>query len=221
MQEHIASAELKKVAALEAGWADEARSRADSRPIVRIHLLGSMRATTYVGENILPRGRKARAILGCLCLAAGARVPRSRLAAALWDRVPDFQGRASFRQAFRELIVALGPLADELISSDRETVRLDTNLCWIDVLAVLGPSAENSHRSDLATLCSGELLEGLDNLSNTFDQWLIGERSRFTERLRALLEAELKQAHRTNPDASERADIARRLIRFDPTHEGA
>jgi DNA-binding SARP family transcriptional activator len=192
-----------------------------ARPIVRIHLLGSMRATTFVGVNVLPRGRKARAVLGCLCLAAGTRVPRSRLAAMLWDRVPDFQARASFRQAFRELIVALGPLADELISSDRETVRLDTNLCWIDALAVLGPSAEHLHRSDLATLCSGELLEGLDNLSVSFDQWLIGERSRFTERLRSLLEADLKQAHRTNRDATERADIARRLIRFDPSHEGA
>jgi DNA-binding SARP family transcriptional activator len=196
-------------------------AHAPARPIVRIHLLGSMRATTFVGGNVLPRGRKARAVLGCLCLAAGTRVPRSRLAAMLWDRVPDFQARASFRQAFRELIVALGPLADELISSDRETVWLDTNLCWIDALAVLGPSAEHLHRSDLATLCSGELLEGLDNLSISFDQWLIGERSRFTERLRSLLEADLKQAHRTNRDASERADIARRLIRFDPSHEGA
>src|SRR5712671_5356765 len=221
MQKIVSRNELKKVVALDLVRTADAANQQTARPIVRIHLLGSMRATTFVGENVLPRGRKARAVLGCLCLAAGARVPRSRLAATLWDRVPDFQGRASFRQAFRELIVALGPLADELISSDRETVCLDTNLCWIDALAVLGPSAENSHRSDLATLCSGELLEGLDNLSISFDQWLIGERSRFTERLRALLEAELKQAHRTNPDASERADIARRLIRFDPTHEGA
>jgi DNA-binding SARP family transcriptional activator/TolB-like protein len=196
-------------------------TQSPSRPIVRIHLLGSMRAMTFVGDNVLPRGRKARAVLGCLCLAAGTRVPRGRLAAMLWDRVPDFQARASFRQAFRELTVALGPLADELISSDRETVRLDINLCWIDALAVLGPSAEHLHRSDLASLCSGELLEGLDNLSPSFDQWMIGERSRFTERLRSLLEADLKQAHRTNRDASERADIARRLIRFDPSHEGA
>src|SRR4051812_25378310 len=221
MQKHISRAELKKVVALDAGWTGEPRGRVDSRPIVRIHLLGPMRATTYVGENVLPRGRKARAILGCLCLAAGSRVPRSRLAAALWDRVPDFQGRASFRQAFRELIVALGPLADELIFSDREIVRLNTDLCWIDALAVLAPSPENAHRADLASLCSGELLEGLDNLSISFDQWLIGERSRFTENLRSLLEADLKQAHRSNPDANERADIARRLIRFDPTHEGA
>lgn len=212
---------MKNVVALETGRITEVRDRPVSRPIVRIHLLGSLRATTYVGENVLPRGRKARAILGFLCLAAGAPVPRGRLAATLWDRVPDFQGRASFRQAFRELVVALGPLAGELISSDRETVRLNTNLCWVDALAVLGPSAENVHRSDLASLCSGELLEGLDNLSVSFDQWLIGERSRFTEKLRSLLEADLKQAHRSNPDASERADIARRLIRFDATHEGA
>ena len=153
----------------------------------------------------------------------GRALPRTRLAATLWDRVPDFQARASFRQAFRELIVALGPLADELIPSDRETVSLNTDLCWVDALAVLAPDLPRRIRiaADLATLCSGELLEGLDNLSVSFDQWLIGERTRFTERLRALLEAELRQAHRSNPDASERADIARRLIMFDPTHEGA
>ena len=220
MQKRVSRAELRNVVALDTGRIDEIHDRPIGRPIVRIHLLGSMRGTTYVGENVLPRGRKARAILGCLCFAAGARIPRSRLAATLWDRVPDFQGRASFRQAFRELIVSLGPLADELISSDRETVRLNTNLCWIDALAVLAPSPRKPHRSDLATLCSGELFEGLDNSASVRP---VADRRapRFTERLRALLEAELKQAHRSNPDAGERADIARRLIRFDPTHEGA
>ncbi len=84
-----------------------------------------MRATSYLGDSVLPRGRKARAVLGSLCLAGGARVPRGRLATMLWDRVSDFQGRASFRQAFRELIVAFGPLADDLISADRETIRLE------------------------------------------------------------------------------------------------
>ena len=89
------------------------------RPIVRVHLLGSMRATSYLGDNVLPRGKKARAILGYLCLSGGERVPRARLAALLWDRVPDGQARTSFRQALRELTAALGPLADELISADR------------------------------------------------------------------------------------------------------
>src|SRR4029077_15283684 len=136
--------------------------RLNSRPIVRIHLLGALRATTYLGADALPRGRKARAILGCLCLAGGKRLARNRLAAMLWDRVPDFQARASFRQSYRELVVAFGQLAKELISADRETIVLNTSVCWIDALAVLAPDfAQNTHRSELAAYCSGELLEEL------------------------------------------------------------
>ena len=193
-----------------------------SRSIARIHILGGMRATSYLGQDILPRGKKARAVLGCLCLAAGERVARSRLAAMLWDRVPDFQARASFRQAYRELVVAFGPLATELISADRDTIVLNTRACWIDALAVLSPDvAHSAHRSELAAYCAGELLAELDGLSTTFDHWLLSERTRFVERRRALLEAELDQAHGEHTDARARADIARRLIMFDPTHEGA
>ena len=181
-----------------------------------------MRAVSYLGHNILPVGRKARAILGCLCLANGTRVPRSRLAAMLWDRVPDFQARASFRQAYRELVVAFGPLAKELLSSDRETIGLDAKLCWIDAVAVLAADPpRDQHRADLASRCEGELFEELNGVSPAFDQWLLGERTRFTEQLRALLESELRHVNRSNPDATARADIARRLILFDPTHEGA
>jgi DNA-binding SARP family transcriptional activator len=222
MQKHISPAEVKKKSApLDPLRSGESAKRTGSRPIARIHLIGSMRATSYLGADILPRGRKARAVLGCLCLADGARIPRSRLAATLWDRVPDFQGRASFRQAFRELMVAFGPLADELISSDRETIRLNTNLCWIDALAVLAPEPQSARRSDLASHFTGELMEELDDVTPSFGQWLLSERTRFNEKLRALLEAELKHVHRSSPDANERAEIARRLIAYDPTHEGA
>src|SRR5262249_36986184 len=159
------------------------------RPVVRIHLLGSMRATTYLGDDILPRGRKARAILACLCLASGERVPRARLATLLWDRVTDEQARKSLRQSLRELTRAMGGLSGELISANRETIRLNSDLCWIDALALLAPqsSAQNSLRSELAQLCTGELLEELDGASSSFDQWLLAERTRFAERLRTLL----------------------------------
>jgi DNA-binding SARP family transcriptional activator/Tfp pilus assembly protein PilF len=192
-------------------------------PLVRIHLLGSMRATTYLGEDVLPRGRKARAILACLCLASGERIPRARLATLLWDRVSDEQARKSLRQSLRELTRAMGPLTGELISANRETIRLNTGLCWIDALALLAPqsSAPNSLRSELAQLCTGELLEELDGASSSFDQWLLGQRTRFTERLSALLEAELVQLTKGAHDPSKVAGAARRLIAFDPTHEGA
>jgi len=194
-----------------------------SRPLVRIHLLGSMRATTYLGDNVLPQGRKTRAILACLCLAAGKPVRRARLATLLWDRVPEEQARKSLRQSLRELVSAMGSLATELISANRETVSFDTSQCWIDAIALLSPQphASNSLRSDLAGLCSGELLEELEGASPSFDQWLLAERTRFTDQLRALLEAELVQLATSEHDPGKRASAARRLITFDPTHEGA
>jgi DNA-binding SARP family transcriptional activator/Tfp pilus assembly protein PilF len=220
MQKRVSAAELGTVVPLDPARPDPKRQSA--RPVARIQILGAMRATSYLGHDILPRGRKARAILGCLCLASGKRIARSRLASMLWDRVTEFQARASFRQAYRELVVAFGPLAKELISADRETIVLNTTSCWIDSLAVLAPDfAQDAHRSDLAAYCSGELLEELDGVSVAFDHWLLSERTRFVERRRALLEDELSQAGGPNTVANERAEIARRLIMFDPTHEGA
>lgn len=194
---------------------------APRQPIVRVHLLGSMRATTYVGENILPRGRKARAVLGYLCLNAGERVARSRLSSLLWDRVTDRQARSSLRQALLELSAAMGPLAGELISADVDTVRLEPRLCWIDALAVLSsdPLPPQSFRSDLASICMGELLEDISGASVAFDQWLLAERTRFTSQLRLLFESELQQLG--DAPADRRAALARSVIAFDATHEGA
>jgi DNA-binding SARP family transcriptional activator/Tfp pilus assembly protein PilF len=211
-----------KIVPLGRGRAPEIGSGTAARTLVRIHLLGSMRATTYLGDDILPRGRKARALLGRLCLSPGVRLHRARLASMLWDRVPDAQARKSLRQSLRELISAMGPLGQELVSVDRETVRINGNLCWIDVIALLAPSpGSNSLRSDLLALCAGELLEEVQGASNSFDQWLLSERTRFTEQLRTMLESELAQVVQSGHDPDKRANVARQLIAFDSTHEGA
>jgi DNA-binding SARP family transcriptional activator/Tfp pilus assembly protein PilF len=213
-----------KVVRLDLGRAHESGLQYESgRTIVRIHVLGSMRATTYLGADILPRGKKASAILGYLALTGGERVSRSRLASMLWDRTPDAQARSSFRQALHELSLAMGPLWNELISSDRETLKLNSNLCWIDASAVLATNTAlaNSSRSELSALCSGELLDELDGITASFDQWLLGERTRFAQQLNDLLEAELNQLTRSKGDLRQQVSNFRRLIALDPTHEGA
>jgi DNA-binding SARP family transcriptional activator/Flp pilus assembly protein TadD len=192
-----------------------------TRPIVRIHLLGSMRATSYLGDDVLPRAKKARAALGYLCLASGARVPRARIAGLLWDRVSTEQARTTFRQILSDVIAAMGPLAGELISPAKSTVRLNTDACWIDALALLRSPYSDSTRADLAVLCVGELLEGLDDVSPSFGQWLVKERIRFKERLVGSLDTVLQQIDRGDIDAKQVAAVARRLISFDPTHQGA
>jgi DNA-binding SARP family transcriptional activator/TolB-like protein len=195
--------------------------RRAARPIMRIHLIGSMRAITYLGQNVLPRGKKARAILGRLCLAPGATLPQVRLAAMLWDTASPAQARSSFHQTLGELRAALGSLSNELISADQETVTLTRDACWIDALALIESTSSDSMRSDLAVLCAGELLEELDGASASFDRWLLKERARFSDQLRVLLESELCQIERLGSDAHQLAAVARRLLAFDARHERA
>ena len=189
---------------------------------IRIHLLGALRAISYLGEDLVPRGRKARAILGYLCLHAGQRGPRAKLASLLWDRVPDHQARASLRQALRELLQALGPLADEVLETSAEMLRLNQRLCWIDTAAILaGPHPANLLRTDLAALCEGELLEDLNGISGAFDEWLLMERARFATEITGVFDAELHQIADADVPAERRAGLARRIIACEPTHEGA
>src|ERR1700674_1542379 len=180
MSTTVGSPEQVEVAPFGIAGAREFHHRLGGRPIVRIHLLGSMRATTCLGDNILPHGKRARAVFGYLCLAAREHVPRARLAALLWDQVPGAAARTNLRQALRELSSAFGVFAKELISTERDSISLNVDACWIDALATtaLDPSALHSRHSDLNPLCRGELLEELDGASASFDRWLLGERTR-------------------------------------------
>ena len=193
-----------------------------ARPIVRIHLLGSMRGTSYLGDDVLPRAKKARAALAYLCLAPDARVSRTRIATMLWDRVSADQARTSFRQALCVMTSAMGPLAAELISTAQATVRLNTDLCWIDALALVkSPYSDESTRADLAVLCPGELLDGFDGVSESFGEWLGKERVRFKERLAGSLGAVLQQVDRGDFDPEQVETVARRLLTFDPARQDA
>src|SRR6202008_8298 len=119
------------------------------------------------------------AMLAYLCLAAGAKVPRIRLARLLWEEARDELARGSLRHALLEVCSAMGPLAGELISAGRASIRLSADACWIDAAALHESSAPDTVRSDLALLCTGKLLEGLDDVSPSFDRWLARERERF------------------------------------------
>jgi hypothetical protein len=60
MNKKSAATERSKVIRLNLGRAHEpGHQHGSGHPIVRIHVLGSMRATTYLGADILPRGKKA------------------------------------------------------------------------------------------------------------------------------------------------------------------
>lgn len=192
------------------------------RPLVRIHLLGAMSATSYLGHDLLPRGRRARAILGYLCLLEGRSASRSRLGGLLWDRVSEAQSRASLRQALSEIATKWSPI-EGIIKIDRERITLDTSVCWIDVFSIAAMFRGGLRGDYIESLenIAASLLENLDGLSGGFDDWLAAERSHFVEKAKGLLADRLSELQNPTTPPSVRAIEAQVLLRLDPTNEKA
>ncbi|MGC1887981.1 MAG: BTAD domain-containing putative transcriptional regulator, partial [Stellaceae bacterium] len=185
-------------------------------------MVGTMRAVAPGGADFLPRGRKTRGLLACLCLAQGERVSRSRLVGLLWDRSPDAQARMSLRQSLSELNSVVNRHVPSLVEIDRDSVRIDLRKCWVDALAILQASADpTGETNNLLQPYSERLLEDLDGITPAFDQWLAAERTFFEDRVRKILEAELDRLTEQHAKPEMLAAAARRLVNFEPTHEGA
>jgi TolB-like protein/DNA-binding SARP family transcriptional activator len=166
-----------------------------------------MRVVGPDGEDIVLGNRKTRAILAVIGLTEGKRISRNRLAALFWGELSDVQARMNLRHSLSELNRLLNQRMPGLVEIDRTAVRLNTDLCWIDAFA----PATHFER----------LLDDLDGISSAFDHWLAAEREKFEHRERASLERELKQLVEEDAAPELQSAAARRLINFEPTHEGA
>jgi len=189
---------------------------------MRITLAGPVRLWGADGaERGLPT-RRARALLAYLTLADGRPVARTTLAALLWERSQEAEGRASLRKALSSLSAALqgtDPKAPDheeqgreaqgrILLADREALRLVRSRLEVDL----------DHPEALAP--AALLMEGLEGLGEGWDEWLSAERTRFADRRRAGAEAEL-QRHLATAGAAEAAmAAARRLVELDDAHEG-
>ncbi|WP_426958461.1 BTAD domain-containing putative transcriptional regulator [Muricoccus radiodurans] len=189
---------------------------AGSAATVRLSLLGPVRAEDRYGQEIPIRGRKSRALLGYVALAGGRAVPRSKLAAMLWDRVPEEQARASLRQALKELASVLPGGRGGVLQADHDGVRVNPDALQVDAWALDSP---------LVTAMSGprpgELMEGLEGLSESFDDWLLPERRHLAARRQAAQEARLEQLLSEPGGSPSALEAAEALLAVDPAHEGA
>lgn len=173
-----------------------------------------MEAWTLTSESILPTGRKTRALLAILALSSPRPVLRSKLAELLWSRRPEEQARASLRQEIHRLLEALHPVGQQIMSVQRDHLTLRPGTVWVDVEEVLRASTS---KPQALSLLDGELLEDLDGVDPSFDQWLAGERERLRDRARALAETLLRE----KDDAETVIPAAQQLLAIDRTHEGA
>jgi DNA-binding SARP family transcriptional activator/TolB-like protein len=182
--------------------------------VVRLRLIGQMEAWTVRSESVLPAGRKTRALLASIAMAAPRPVLRGRLAEQLWSRRPEEQARASLRQEIHRLLDALSPAETDVLMITRDHLTLRPGAVWIDVEEVLRATALQP--ASLALL-DGDLLEDLDGIDPNFDAWLNTERERIRDRARGIAESMLKED--LEPDAAIAA--AQRLLTIDRSHEGA
>ncbi|HEY4044149.1 MAG TPA: BTAD domain-containing putative transcriptional regulator [Rhodopila sp.] len=185
-----------------------------SQVVVRLRLIGQMEAWTIRSESVIPPGRKTRALLASIALAAPRPVLRGRLAEQLWSRRPEEQARASLRQEIHRLLEALSPAESEILIITRDHLTLRPGAVWIDVEEVM--KATTAQPASLALL-DGDLLEDLDGIDPNFDAWLNTERERLRDRARGIAETLLKDD--LEPDAAIAA--AQRLLTIDRSHEGA
>lgn len=194
--------------------AQAAQTASLDQVIVRLRLIGQMEAWTVTSENVLPIGRKTRALLATVALSAPRPALRGRLAELLWSGRPEEQARASLRQEVHRLLDALTPAKESVLLVTRDHLTLRPGAVWVDVEEVM--RATTDHPASLSLL-DGDLLEGLDGVNPTFDAWLNVERERLRDRARTVAEALLRE----QVEPATAIPAAQRLLQIDRAHEGA
>jgi DNA-binding SARP family transcriptional activator/TolB-like protein len=182
--------------------------------VVRVRLIGPMEARTANGQNVLPSGRKTRALLACIAIAMPRPVLRSRLIGQLWSRSSQQQARASLRQEVHRLLDALSPAEGNILIVTRDHLALRPGTISTDVQEV---AQANSQRPAALSLLDADLLEDLEGVDPNFDAWLQVERNRLRNRTLRIAESMLQEV--IGPD--ETIEAAERVLAIDRTHEGA
>src|SRR5437762_10365120 len=103
------------------------------RPELRIAVIGAFRALANDGEDLTPRGRKARALLAILALTPTRRRSRPALQDKLWsDRGPE-QAPASLRQTLTEIRRAFGERYRDCLVADMRGIGLALDRVTVDL----------------------------------------------------------------------------------------
>jgi TolB-like protein len=133
----------------------------------RLRLLGPLSLEAPDGTDVTPKGKRAKALIALLALAPNGVRSRRWLQDKLWSDRPQEQGSASLRQEVSALRRLFREAGVDILSIDREVLRLD--------LAAVARDIDDPS----APTWGQDLLEGLDIRDSEFEDWLRTERMRF------------------------------------------
>jgi DNA-binding SARP family transcriptional activator len=151
-------------------------SDAGGRPGLRICVVGAFRVLAHDGQDLTPRGRKARALLALLALTPTRRRSRAALQDKLWsDRGPE-QGAASLRQTSSEIRRAFGAIYRDCLVSDMRGIGLDPSRVAVDLDTIDFSKFASAVETPL-------LLDDIDVADEEFEDWLRNQRAEFENRI--------------------------------------
>lgn len=134
-------------------------------PALRIHLLGGFQAWSKAGTSVLPRARKARALLALIALSGTKSIMRRRAVALLWSGLERASGLARLRDTLHHLQKDFAKAGVEALRLEGENISFRMDAVWVDI--------EHHVLSDVHPIGTEELLVDLEGVDPAFDQLLI------------------------------------------------
>lgn len=189
---------------------------------LRLRLFGAFALTIDGAEprQIRISAPRHRALLAYLALQPRHAETRERLATLLWGQSTDHHARHSLRQSLSSVRKDLEAEGLDVLTTDRQTVRLDAGRLSIDALefATLASSGAAADLERAAALYQGDLLDGLGLEVDGFDSWLKQERSRFRTVAARVFERCI-DAREDGGNADGAIAVAECLVALDPPNE--
>lgn len=169
------------------------------RPAALATLFGSFRLNAADGADIAITNRRARALLGMLCLAKAGPIERDQLSRMLWPGRFEAHAKASLRQCLVDLGKLLAPLAANILDVKRTSIALHPGVIHTDLDAVEDALARGDHAVAAARLESIGAMPLLDQMDfgQAFNQWLDRCRGDAEKRLGGVIGEALAALERT------------------------
>lgn len=137
---------------------------------LRLKVIGPMQLLSSVGTDVLPRSRRARALIAVVALEPDQSISRRHLASLLWSRVDGAAAMPRLRSLLHALRKTFGTIDGSALITTDEHVAFRNSAVEVDVTELL-----RSSKLDIAGI--NRAGADLENLTPALNQWLRRQRN--------------------------------------------
>ncbi|MCZ6889896.1 MAG: BTAD domain-containing putative transcriptional regulator, partial [Gammaproteobacteria bacterium] len=189
------------------------------RDTLELNLLGGFQLLDAQGREIAIRGNKVKALLAYLALAPDGPQARAKLAGLVWGDHSETRARQNLRQGLSTLRRALGERADAILVTDESSIKLAEGAVTTDAV-MLERAVEDDDLEATIDLYTGELLDDLGPVFESFDDWLAAARLRLRDLAADSWQA-LGERRMDSRDPAGAIEVARKLVELEVLREPA